>query len=49
MTEKQFWKSTPRKILLVWDEHARFSGFGAKNGKKKKEEKEVYIDEISWL
>lgn len=45
MSEEEFWKSTPRKILLVWDEHSLFNGWS----KKEKKEKDVYIDEVSWL
>jgi hypothetical protein len=42
-TEYEFWRITPRKLLLIWDEHCKFNGW------KKEEEKDVYIDELSWL
>lgn len=41
-SEDEFWRLTARKLLLTWDEHCKFNGW-------KKEEKEVYIDELGWL
>ncbi|EJP6471356.1 hypothetical protein NHI66_000604 [Clostridium botulinum] len=45
-SEKEFWRCTPRKLLLVWDEHCKFNGW--KENEKEKEE-DVYIDQVSWL
>lgn len=39
MTEKEFWKSTLRKLMLLWHDYRVFNGM-------EEEEKQVYINEI---
>lgn len=39
MTEKEFWKTTLRKLMLLWNDYRVFKGL-------EKEEKQVYMNEI---
>lgn len=40
MSEKEFWKTTLRKLMLLWTDYKILNGY------EKEEEKEVYINEI---
>lgn len=40
MTEKQFWKTTPRKFFMLWNDYKEF------NGLVDPEKKVVYANEI---
>lgn len=35
---------TPRKLILLYEQHAEFNGW-----KKVKRKEDTYIDEVSWL
>lgn len=44
MDESKVWRTTPRKLLALWDRHSIFKGW-------KKEEKQLsraYADQIQW-
>lgn len=46
MSEEQVWRTTPRKFMVLWDEHCRFKGW-----KKKEEEEQIpraYADQVQW-
>lgn len=46
MDESKVWRTTPRKLLALWDRHCIFKGWN------KKEEKEqiprAYADQVQW-
>lgn len=44
-SEDMFWCSTPRKLTDIIHEHAKFEGWT----KAESKEKDIYIDECSWL
>lgn len=46
-SEREFWKSTPRKLLGLWKEHCKFNGWSKEDEKEKEED--VYIDQVNWL
>jgi len=44
LSEDEFWRSTPKKIGMLWSIHCKFNGW-----KFKDEEKVQFIDEIPFL
>ncbi|TQR26840.1 hypothetical protein C7Y47_23935 [Lysinibacillus sphaericus] len=45
MDEEKVWRTTPRKLLALWDMHSIHKGW------KKKEEEQVpraYADQVQW-
>jgi hypothetical protein len=47
MSEENFWRSTPRKVVTLWKLHSNFNGWEVK--KDNKQEKRLYIDQIPFL
>jgi len=41
MTEKEFWRCTFRKLILLWNDYRKFNGF-----EEEKQEKKVYVNDI---
>lgn len=42
MSEEKFWRTTSRKLLMLWDVHCKFNGLG----EQEEEIQEVFIDQI---
>jgi hypothetical protein len=45
MSEKEFWRCTPRKLFALWNVHKKVNGLDTKTTKKE-ENKEVFIDQL---
>jgi hypothetical protein len=44
MSEDEFWRCTPRKLMVLYDVHKQVKGI-----ETQEEEKEVFADQISFL
>lgn len=49
MTENEFWRCTPRKVMALWDIHGQFNNFEVKDEETIEDEGKSFIDEIPFL
>lgn len=50
MSPRQFWRTTPRKFGALCDVHVDLNATDAnKKGRNKRTEKQVYVDQLSFM